>query len=199
MRIESNSLNQSYNFEPVELRFDRELHKNIFALKNNKTLQETLNHKRYMKLKSESYEKYLEFLDWPLGKFLYHLKLNCDQFYKQFLNRYGDLTYSNFVISDNTCFSLKGIYAYSAGDELKYIGRCRDSMKKRINQGYGKIHPKNCYLDGQATNCHLNALITEAKSEICLWLKSMEDNAEIEQLEKLLIADHAPAWNLQRY
>jgi hypothetical protein len=45
-------------------------------------------------------------------------------------------------------------------------------MKKRISQGYGKISPKNCYLDGLATNCHLNALITEtikSKKEILLW------------------------------
>lgn len=30
---------------------------------------------------------------------------------------------------------------------------------KRIQQGYGVIHPKNYHLDGQAANCHLNALI----------------------------------------
>ncbi|MFK4618979.1 hypothetical protein ABIF50_002256 [Bradyrhizobium diazoefficiens] len=63
-----------------------------------------------------------------------------------------------------------GVYAYFVGDDLKYIGRCKDSMKKRINHGYGKVHPKNCYLDGQSTNCHLNALIAPLRESVSLWL-----------------------------
>ena len=92
----------------------------------------------------------------------------------------------------------KGVYAYLAGDELKYIGRCKDSIKKRVNQGYGKIHPKNCYLDRQATNCHLNARITAEKSEVTLWLHKMNSASEIESLERELIRLCNPPWNIQR-
>ena len=71
-------------------------------------------------------------------------------------------------------------------------------MKKRINQGYGKIHPKNCYLDGQATNCHLNTLIARADEEVKLWLCEMESIQEIELVEKKLIRKHQPEWNILR-
>jgi len=81
---------------------------------------------------------------------------------------------------------------------VKYIGRCKDSMKKRINQGYGKIHPKNCYLDGQATNSHLNARITAEKKKITLWLHEMDSETEIELLERELIRAYNPPWNIQR-
>ncbi|MCY3840740.1 MAG: hypothetical protein OXH09_19180 [Gammaproteobacteria bacterium] len=71
-------------------------------------------------------------------------------------------------------------------------------MKKRINQGYGKIHPKNCFRDGQATNCHLNALITAAIAAVTLWLHRMDNGDEIEALEASLIWCYAPPWNIQR-
>ena len=71
-------------------------------------------------------------------------------------------------------------------------------MKKRINQGYGKIHPKNCFRDGQATNCHLNALITAATAAVTLWLYRMDNGDEIEALEADLISRYAPPWNIRR-
>jgi hypothetical protein len=103
-----------------------------------------------------------------------------------------------FFITDQTVLQSKGVYAYLLGDELKYIGRCKDSMKKRIDQGYGKIHPKNCYLDGQATNCHLNSRITEVKDNVTLWLYQMESPSEIESMERALIRSCHPPWNIQR-
>ncbi len=185
-------------FTPVELSFDGKPYWDIFGQKNNKTVSETLEHRRYAKLKGEVFEKYPISLDKPLGAFLLELKKDGDVFYKRFLNKYGDLRYSVFAITDPAYFDSKGVYAYMSGDELKYIGRCKDSMKKRVNQGYGKIHPKNCYLDGQATNCHLNSKITETKSKITLWLCQMESPSEIGSVERELIRSCTPPWNIQR-
>ena len=56
-------------------------------------------------------------------------------------------------------------------------------MKKGVNQGYGKIHPKNCYRDAQATNYQLNARIAAASSRVSLRLCPMDDGDEIETLE----------------
>lgn len=70
-------------------------------------------------------------------------------------------------------------------------------MKKRINQGYGKIHPKNCYLDGQSTNCHLNALVARNLDSIELWFCELTP-AEIDIAEKELIHAYKPAWNIRR-
>src|SRR5690606_1500743 len=89
------------------------------------------------------------FLDTPLGEALLVNKQNKKETYKRFLNPYGDLSYSQFSIQDSNVLNLKGLYAYVVNQELVYIGRCLDTFKKRINYGYGKIAPKNCYRDGQ--------------------------------------------------
>ncbi len=136
----------------------------------------------------------------PLGSFLSELKQKEDSCYRKFLNPHGDLTYSMFTLADRRHLDAKGIYAYYFGSELRYIGRCIDSMKCRINNGYGKIHPKNCYIDGQATNCHLNALITQSRSreDISLWICQILADEDIKMTERLLIRQHEPPWNIQR-
>ena len=181
----------------IPLTFDNEIQTDIFAAKNNKSVGDTLAHARYIKLSESTRQDYGDSLDQPLGEFLLSLKDAGDDFYKRFLNRYGDLEYSLFFLADSTFHDLKGVYAYFQKDRLMYVGRCRDSMKKRINQGYGKIHPKNCYIDGQATNCHLNALITEVRRHVSLKLHSMESDEQIVRLELRLIQELNPAWNIQ--
>jgi len=156
-----------------------------------------LAHYKYAKLLESTLANYGDSLDQPLGEFLLSLKDAGDEYYKRFLNRYGDLKYSKFSLSDPKFHDLKGVYAYFQRDRLTYIGRCRDSMKKRINQGHGKIHPKNCYIDGQATNCHLNALITKVRKQISLKLHVMDSDSEIERLELQLIRELDPPWNIQ--
>lgn len=183
-------------FEPVALKFEGPKYENIFAQKNNKTLQETLAHRKYAKFKKEFIREYAEYLNWELGKFLFHLKTNADRFYLKFLNKYGDRKYSYFYIDDKKYLNRKGIYIYTNEEELLYIGRCRDSFNKRINQGYGRIHPKNCYIDGQATNCHLNSLVTENNQATRLFVYVMEDSHLIEVAESELIKRYSPKWNI---
>ena len=187
-----------YEFEQVVLCRHVDLYCDVFGQKNNKTVAETLEHCRYAKFKEATYQKYPSALNEPLGRFLLQLKREGDEFYTRFPNKYGDLTYSTFSISDPEYFDKKGVYAYLSDNELKYIGRCKDSMKKRVNQGYGKIHPKNCYLDGQATNYHLNAKITKESGNVTLWMHQIESVPEIERIEKELIRLCNPQWNLQR-
>lgn len=187
-----------YSFRHVALRFDGPVGGDAFALKNNKSLAETLAHRRYKGLAREA-EDHSALLDMPLGEFLLGLKRNGDTFYKRFLNKHGDQSFSVFAIDDAEVLGKKGVYAYYVDDELRYIGRCRDTMKKRINQGYGKIHPKNCYIDGQSTNCHLNAKITEAGDAVSLWFCDLDSDAEISAVEVDLIRRYQPAWNIQKH
>ena len=185
------------DFESIPLIFEKETYENVFARKNNKSVAETLDHQRYSKLAQRTQEIYADSLDQPLGFFLLSLKRSNDDFYKQFLNRYGDLEYSRFYLADSRYHLVKGVYAYFRDGELQYVGRCRDTMKKRIDQGYGKIHPKNCYVDGQATNCHLNSRIARSRRDISLRLNIMDVNAEIERIERMLIGEYSPPWNIQ--
>ena len=196
MKLQSRIPNTIYEFRPVELVFETDTYIDVFGNKNNKTLSETLAHRRYAKLKQDAEDKYSKFLAEPLGEFLLALKISSDDFYQKFLNKYGDERYSRFRIVDPDIFNRRGVYTYTMGDELMYVGRCRDSMRTRINQGYGTIHPKNCFIDGQATNCHLNALITTERDKIGFGFCELPV-ADIVEVEKNLITEYTPAWNIK--
>lgn len=183
-------------FRYVPLHFGPELSSDVFAKKNNKSLRETLAHLRYKSFTGET-SLHDAAMDIPLGDFLLDLKRAHNPLYKRFLNKHGDKAYSTFWIDDPSVLSKKGIYAYFVGDDLRYIGRCRDTMKKRVNQGYGKIYPKNCYIDGQSTNCHLNAKITDVRSAVSLWFCSLYEDNEICIVEADLISRYRPEWNVQ--
>lgn len=192
--LEDGTNESCLEFVEVPLTFKKGRIRSVFREKNNKTLRETLSHKRYSHLKGIIYEKFIKYLDFKLGDFLSELKRNKDATYKLFLNKHGDSTYSSFKIQD--ALKQKGIYLYSANQEIKYVGRCLDNFGKRINQGYGTIHPKNCFLDGQSTNCHLNSLIARNQKVIKFYIAIMTDNENIGRYEKLLIKYYKPVWNV---
>lgn len=194
IRLEDEEL----HFEEVPLVFQDETFQNLFGQKNNKTLGETLRHRRYARLKHIVEEKYKDAVDQPLGRFLYGLKLEGDPFYQEFLNPYGDLEYGRFHIRTSGRIDEKGLYIYVEDGRVMYVGRCRDSFKKRINQGYGRIHPKNCYLDGQSTNCRINHLVSVARRSIGLYLLPLTDDHYIESAERALIASLGPPWNREQ-
>lgn len=173
-------------FKRVPLQFvQRDGVENVFA-GYEKTLYQTLQKERYKDLVQRATQDYASHFERRLGVFLLELKQRGVGFYEEFLNDYGDLQYCRFSVQDDLA-AKKGLYCYTVDGEVKYIGRCRDSFKKRVNQGYGVIHPKNCYRDGQATNCHLNSLIAKEKGEIGFWVCPLESNTDIEELEKRLI------------
>ncbi|MEK4039421.1 hypothetical protein MHH49_18030 [Paenibacillus sp. FSL F4-0122] len=182
-------------FREIPLVFMTSLYSDVFATKNNKTLRETIEHKKYNIFKNIVISNYKAYLDIGLGSFVAILKDKGDIFYKEFLNKNGDKIYSQFYISDKPVQSSKGIYLYCVDKEVKYIGRCKDSFGKRINQGYGKVQPKNCYIDGQSTNCHLNSLITENKEKIKFYILELCDEKQIVELEVTLIKKYKPEWN----
>jgi len=182
----------------MPLLFEAQIATNVFKEKNNSTLNETIHSPRYKSLSNQVMQDYSEYLDTNLGDFLIHLKNKGDDFYKKFLNSYGDLEYSTFYLQDKEQYNLKGVYFYYLDNELKYIGRCRDTMKQRVNGGYGKISPKKCFKDGQSTNCKVNALVTKYRERIALKIFVMEDVKEIEELESRLILECEPEWNRRK-
>ncbi|MGL5712464.1 MAG: hypothetical protein ACRCZO_06880 [Cetobacterium sp.] len=186
---------KKYEFQKIELNFIEKNLKNLFNLKNNKTLLETLKHKKYQKLNTEFLEFKNDFKT-PLGIFLEKLKVSEDKRYKLFLNRYGDREYCKFRIESKDIWKLKGLYAYTLNGKIVYIGRCCDSFYRRINNGYGRISPKNCYKDGQQTNCHINSLINESKENIEFWIYPMHSVEKIKELEVILIKEYNPKWNI---
>ena len=86
---------------------------------------------------------------------------------------------------------------------IKYIGRCTDNFAKRINNGYGKIHPKNCFVDGQSTNCHINSKINSKINDsfvVKVGIIKMDDKTtkEIKTYEKKLLSENTFEWNIQK-
>jgi hypothetical protein len=190
--------NLHINFTCIPLSFHSRDITNVFANKNNKTLAQTFVHHKYQKLHTRYGHRYLEHSETRLGTFLHNLKSNEDLNYRHFLNKYGDSSYCEFTISNH--LTDKGLYCFSVDGDIKYVGRCTDSFKKRINQGYGKIHPKNCFIDGQATNCHLNALVNahqQQQIEFGVHIMTDKTTEQIKELEKQILASQRFEWNIQ--
>lgn len=124
------------------------------------------------------------------------LKNNGDSLYKRFLNQYGDGLFCRFKMESVPQRGMKGLYCYTLNNQIVYVGRSKEPFSKRINQGYGTIHPKNCYIDGQATNCHLNSLISEHISDVSLYILPKTSNVEIENLVMVIIRSLQPRWNI---
>jgi len=183
-------------FKIIPLTFNEKDIESVFYDKNNKTLKQTFESPKYSRLKLLLSEKYKAHLDKNLGDFLKILKKRKDNNYLCFLNKYGDKRYCKFKI--DTHLKDKGIYCYIKDDKIKYIGRCTDNFKKRINQGYGKIHPKNCFIDGQATNCNLNSIINSAENvKFGVYIMTDKSTDEIKELEKQILTCNRFEWNIQ--
>ena len=91
----------------------------------------------------------LGYSDRPAGEALLELKFIGNPFYKQFLNNYGDLAYSRFVVKGNEeLLQKKGVYNIIVNNELVFSGVCAKSFKERFNQHIGNISAKGCFRDG---------------------------------------------------
>ncbi len=55
----------------------------------------------------------------------------------------------------NTSIPFSGVYLWIVDNKIKYVGETID-MKKRFNNGYGHISPRNIFKGGQSTNCKMN-------------------------------------------
>lgn len=196
MQFKIHSENRELVFINVPLRFEFGFEKNVFSKKKDKSVRETLAGAKYARFSQKVLRNYAGSLDKPLGEFLAQLKEENNIFYKDFLNPHGDKRYCTFSIDDPGFIDARGLYCFLVDGKIKYIGRCLDSFRKRINQGYGKIHPKNCYIDGQSTNCHLNSMIASNLDRVTLFICKMDDDKEIEYMEKVIIKKEQPEWNV---
>jgi hypothetical protein len=131
----------------------------------------------------------------PLGEFLAERKAACDPLYLMFLNGFGDKCYRRFELQAPEIESCRGVYAFTSGGAVKYIGRSRDPFGQRVNRGYGYIAPRACFSDGQSTNCKVNALVTAAWPDVAYFVHVEEDEETLVRLEGDLIARYAPSWN----
>lgn len=192
--IESYDLSR---FKEVKLNFiDTDIDNKFYEYKKY-LLKEVLLKDKYRNIQNYIEGKYKIYLNCNLNDFLLQLKNKHNPDYNMFLNQYGDLKYCKFKILGSEIQNSKGVYLYKLNDEVVYIGRCLDNFEKRINYGYANISPKNCYLDGQSTNCRINNLINENRNNIKLFILKLDDDETIKGLEIKLIKKYKPKWNIQ--
>lgn len=172
---------------------------NLFESFDKKTLGELTKQKKYEHLKSFVNEQ-THLMEMPAGTALKALKNEGNHFYKQFLNNYGDLIYSRFIVSgDESLLKLRGVYTIVANNELKFCGVCARSFKERFNQHIGYIYAKGCFRDGTSTHCHVNANITQLlpTSDVHFAVYPMGDEKAMNKLKNAIIKRFEPEWNIR--
>jgi hypothetical protein len=90
-----------------------------------------------------------------------------------------------------------GVYALLSGDdELLYIGIADNLAERWGSRGYGAIHPRNCYVGGQPTNCKINsAVLREVKAGRRLHLLFARVPDGRRELEARLLRELRPRLN----
>lgn len=113
------------------------------------------------------------------------------------LNAFGDGTFCKFSISIFEWSGVSGVYAFYSNNELIYIGQAID-FAQRINQGYGNISPRNCYIGGQETNCRINqAILQEIKNGHVIELYFFT-TSNYDYVERQLINHYRPILNFSK-
>lgn len=111
------------------------------------------------------------------------------------LNRYGAGPFCRFKVPGAPHRS--GVYVLTSDDNLCYVGIAQDLAQRWGLSGYGSIQPKNCYVGGQSTNCKVNAaVLPEVKAGRRLDLYFLETADDRQAIEKRLIRDLHPLWNV---
>jgi hypothetical protein len=91
-----------------------------------------------------------------------------------------------------------GVYGVTIAGSLVYVGIAVDLTDRWGPRGYSRIHPRNCFVGGQSTNCKVNAALTgalQAGRGCDLWIH-ITDRARA--IEERLIRELNPPWNSQR-
>lgn len=197
-KVEYDQTNDLDSFVEVGLEFEEFDIKNTFSKFDAHNLWEILNKDKYLKFVDLCEKRYSSYMEMKLGVFLGMLKEQEDSFYKHFLNDYGDSIYCKFRMVDNQFSEHKGIYVFKNNGQIKYIGRVKGehNFYQRINMGYANISPKNCYIDGQSTNCHVNSIINSCKGDVNLFILPLGSDEEIIKTERWLINLVKPDWNI---
>jgi len=111
------------------------------------------------------------------------------------LNPHGDGPFCRFQLPALSASS--GVYAIVIGEDVVYIGECQNLSERYGPRGYGVIHPRNCFVGGQSTNCKVNSRVLSAIKDgftptLCF---VPETEAHRKDVERDLVAKLQPQWN----
>ena len=189
-----------FHFEEVGIEVLETGLENIFSRFDKMTLGELICRKKYDHLRDVTQEQYKTLLDVPAGQALLQLKTAQNHFYREFLNNYGDLTYSKFSVRGRKePLQKSGVYLVLCDEELVFAGVCARSFRERFNQHLGNISAKGCYRDGTATHCHINAQLTRnfSRHQLSFAICPIDHKLEMNHLKNAIINRFEPIWNLR--
>jgi len=109
------------------------------------------------------------------------------------LHEYGAGPFCRFSISSEWK-GKEGVYIFLVNDIVKYVGECVD-LAARITTGYGNISPRNCFKDGQPTNCRINNLVLESVKQGYRITLIFHETKERLNVEAKLLRELRPEWN----
>ncbi len=105
----------------------------------------------------------------------------------------GEGPFCSFSIT-NRWKEIPGVYVFLVDGAPVYVGECK-CLVKRVNQGYGHIAPRNCFVGGQATNIRINSLIREAILKIRTVDLVFCRTDSRKRVESEMIGSLKPQWN----
>lgn len=76
------------------------------------------------------------------------------------LHKHGAGPFCRFGLQD--LLRSPAVYVITVDGAPKYVGETVNLVERFGPRGYGVIHPRNCYVGGQPTNCKINNKIYEA-------------------------------------
>ena len=92
-----------------------------------------------------------------------------------------------------------GVYALQIDNEFRYVGQTINLAQRWGPVNYGSISPRNCFNEGQPTNCRINHHMWKAGSnnaDISLWfLEVTGGKPDLDRIENELIYQLDPIWN----
>lgn len=104
------------------------------------------------------------------------------------LHKHGAGPFCRFAIT-----ALKrapAVYVITVDGTPKYVGETVDLLERFGPRGYGVIHPRNCYVGGQPTNCKVNNKIYAAACtghRIALYVYYTPQHKEVESAIRAMI------------
>ena len=93
--------------------------------------------------------------------------------------------------------SSPGVYAIVLAPDVIYVGECADFSERFGSSGYAAIHPRNCFVGGQSTNCKINnglLRLNQLGTVPMLWFAA-ERHPGRKEVERSLITALSPIWN----
>jgi hypothetical protein len=164
-------------FHPVPIHFAGVVREDAFT-RVQKTLAEVLELQEFEHLRSPVNAKYSRYLPMKTGLFLGQLKERHDQFYREFLNPYGDEKYGTFRAADSKETEKKGIILVVVNRGLYAAINSPEPLRITMNNRFGRIGPDDCLLSGDPARCRINALLCTNKKDAGLFIHAVEKEDE---------------------